>query len=125
MADTDELFGDMHWEGIKGPIKQLQLRHRSWEFSNFPRHSPENCIFGMMEELGELTHAWLKHEQGIREYDEDKLEGEVEDAVGDIFFYMLALCNNVGLDFYQLLRSTAQIVWARDWIKFPKNGVSE
>ena len=70
-----------------------------------------------MEEVGELSHAHLKREQGIR-----GTEGEhtlaIEDAVADIVIFLADYCNSQGID----LESTVVRVWdtvvkPRDWVK--------
>lgn len=81
-------------------------------------------LLGVVEEVGELSHAHLKMEQGIRGTAEEHTNAKM-DAVGDIVVYLADYCERNG--FY--LSSCVQMAWGeaskRDWIKFPKNGVSE
>lgn len=65
-----------------------------WDARNFPPYRGEipgnDSILGCIEELGELTHAYLKRKQGIRgtvaEHDE-----AAKDAIGDITVYLLGV----------------------------------
>lgn len=69
-------------------------------------------LLGMIEEVGELVRASV--------YLDDK-EDQI-DAVGDIVLYLMDYCNKVGIDFEDAVRTTAEKVHARDWVKNPVNG---
>jgi NTP pyrophosphatase (non-canonical NTP hydrolase) len=71
-----------------------------------------------MEELGELCHAHLKHEQGIRTT-EDHRKAKW-DAVGDIIIFLADYCNIEGINLQQALGSTWVDVQMRDWKQDPK-----
>lgn len=78
---------------------------------------------GMAEELGELMHAFLKHEQGIRKgVDPDQWREEAGDAMADIIIFMCSFCNTHGFD----LQSEVEKAWAevreRDWQRYPGDG---
>ncbi len=47
-------------------ILEMQENHRKWSQHNFPKTLPHQPLLGMLEELGELSHAHLKNEQMIR-----------------------------------------------------------
>ncbi len=47
---------------------EIQAEVRVWSQRNFQNAVPEHSWLGMLEELGELSHAILKRQQGIREY---------------------------------------------------------
>jgi NTP pyrophosphatase (non-canonical NTP hydrolase) len=54
------------------------------------RHAPD---FGVLEELGELTHGVLKNYQGIRGFDDpSKFIDHIEDAIGDMMVYLSHWC---------------------------------
>ena len=108
-------------------IRQIQKEQREWSADNFPGRG-ENLklgsswmpLLGIIEEVGELAHSHLKHEQGIRGSDE-KHTNAAKDAVGDIVVFLLDYCSSRGWDF----EDTVATVWAevkeRNWKKDPKN----
>ena len=65
-------------------LRQLQSEVGAWSRRNFPNNKPYHPLLGLMEELGELCHAHLKEEQGIREVD-PQAKG---DAVADMVIYL-------------------------------------
>ena len=77
---------------------------------------------GVMEEAGELAHAHLKEHQGIRA---DDFKAKKEDAIGDIIIFLADYCNRNRL----ILSRCVDRAWAeasqRDWVKYPKNGISQ
>jgi NTP pyrophosphatase (non-canonical NTP hydrolase) len=80
-------------------------------------------LLGVVEEVGELSHAHLKLEQGIR-INEDHKTKQV-DAVGDIVVFLAHYCTLQGIDFGLAVKTCWNEVKQRDWKAFPKNGVSE
>lgn len=78
----------------------------------------------MQEELGELSHAYLKSFQNIRGTKAEH-EAEIQDAVGDIIIYLLDFCNKAEIDLEGAINETWKLVKKRDWQRYPKNGVSE
>ncbi len=75
-----------------------------------------------MEEAGELAHAHLKHEQGIRAMDPDLAFIKKRDAVGDMVIYLASYCTANNIDFARAVEETWNEVRHRDWIAFPQNG---
>jgi NTP pyrophosphatase (non-canonical NTP hydrolase) len=102
------------WQGL----------HRAWLQHNFPKQAAgenrHHGILGAMEELGELSHAFLKLEQGIRGATND----DVADAVADVIIFLLSFCCSMNIDFRDAIQKAGAEVYARDWIKYPMNGVS-
>jgi len=98
----------------------LQSQVKEWTAHNFPFTLSHHPLLGAMEELGELAHAHLKNEQGIRT-DECHLENKC-DAIGDIIIYLADYCNREGIDLQEAVAVTWAKVQKRDWIKDPKNG---
>ena len=99
----------------------LQESHRVWGLHNFgkiPIHQP---LLGALEELGELAHAHLKEEQGIRGSSEKHI-ADAKDAVGDTVIYLMDYCNRRGWSFAEILADTCESVWQRDWKKDPTKG---
>jgi hypothetical protein len=49
-------------------LRKFQQEQKDWSKRNFPtQNTPYRPLLGVMEEVGELSHAHLKAEQGIRE----------------------------------------------------------
>lgn len=105
-------------------LRDLQDDLHEWRNHNFLAQSWEDQFMGMVEEMGELAHALLKQKQGIRGTHQEH-EHAAQDAVADLTIYMMGLCSYRGWDFTNLVASTAIKVMRRDWITYPKNGVSE
>jgi len=102
-------------------LKLVQENLRAWVEHNFgdrPWHQP---FMGIVEEVGELSHALLKQEQGIRGSWEEH-ENEAKDAIGDILIYMCDLCNARGWDAEKILEDTWAHVSKRDWKANPNKG---
>jgi len=76
-------------------LHDLQESLYDWQKYNFGEQDNERVLMGMCEEAGELCHAHLKLEQGIRGTPE-QLEAEMRDAVGDIMIYMLNYMSGLG-----------------------------
>ena len=112
--------------------EKLEMEVIKWVHHNFPAGVPPNdngrrilqCTLGVAEEAGELCHAILKADQRIRGTREEH-DAAAKDAIGDIVFFLMNLCYRKGWSFWRIVRDVARVVLARDWVKFPKNGVSE
>ena len=105
-------------------IHLLQVEHKEWLNHNFPRQQGHDALLGLTEELGELAHAHLKSQQAIRgTLEEHRLAAA--DAIGDIVIYLISYCNTNGFDLSKCIRDAWSEVKERDWINYPKNGVSE
>lgn len=95
-------------------LKKLQREQAEWAISNFGLHPAWHPLLGLQEELGELSHAHLKSEQGIRgSVDEHRLEKI--DAVGDIVIYLADYCTMEGINFEQAVLETWRKVKERNW----------
>jgi NTP pyrophosphatase (non-canonical NTP hydrolase) len=79
-------------------------------------------LLGAMEELGELAHAQLKSEQGIR-MNEDHRANKI-DAIADVIIYLADYCNGQGIDLEDALRTTWNQVRQRDWTRNKETGTS-
>ena len=101
-------------------LSEIQWEVGEWNFKNFPNAEPWQMILGMQEELGELSHAYLKRSQNIRT-DEDH-DAEEVDAIGDLVIYILAYCDSRGIHLPNTIRSVWAEVSERDWNKYPKSG---
>lgn len=105
-------------------LHKLQREVASWNQYNFPSAKPHHPLLGIAEEIGELSHAHLKLEQGIRE-SESVLRAAKIDAVGDIVIFLASYCYLNGIDLGNAVRNTWNEVKKRDWIKYPRNGMTE
>jgi NTP pyrophosphatase (non-canonical NTP hydrolase) len=106
-------------------IRQYQEEHKVWVEHNFPSQPLHNPLLGIVEEVGELAHAHLKTDQGIRE-GASGVETVLQkaDALGDIFIYMLSYCNSNHLDLSVCIEDAWREVKKRDWRRYPTDGVS-
>ena len=104
-------------------LKKLQSEQIEWVEHNFGKRPTWMPLVGVMEELGELAHAYLKKEQGIRisENHEEKLK----DAIGDIVIYLADFCTAHDFDLATIVKETWKTVKIRDWIKYPVNGMDK
>lgn len=105
-------------------IRLIQKEHKKWELDNFGTGSSHQSLLGIMEELGELCHAYLKREQKIRGTEEVHIE-EIKDAIGDIVIFLIGFCNRENLDFQSIVADTWEEVKNRDWTKYKRNGVTK
>lgn len=102
-------------------LRELQDRLDDWRKKNFPTSGATTHLLGAVEEIGELAHAHIKEEQGIR--GSAKLhQNEAMDAVGDTVIYLMQYCSNRGWSFEKILNITAEHVLGRDWIADPVAG---
>jgi NTP pyrophosphatase (non-canonical NTP hydrolase) len=104
-------------------LGKLQAEIRDWREYNFPDTTCLQQYMGMVEELGELSHAMLKEAQGIRNIDD--ADAEIKDAIGDLTIFMINFADMNGWDFEKILAQTWEQVAGRDWRNNPKDGVNE
>lgn len=102
-------------------LAQMQEEQRPWVKHNFGGGPSYHPLLGIVEEVGELSHGFLKSEQGIRG-DKKKHHEEMVDAVGDIVIYLADFCSRVDIDLQDTVRKTWDSVKERDWKKNPENG---
>jgi len=106
---------------------ELQAMTDEWRQHNFPKHQDgvnvigawEN-LTGMMEEMGELSHAFLKKFQGIRT--DENLDHLEKDAIGDLVIYLCGYCSRRGISLAECIDMAWWEVKDRDWIKYPGTG---
>ena len=103
-------------------IREMQAAHKNWLDHNFPDQADHHGLLGLAEEVGELSHAHLKGEQGIRHSASQIVEMK-KDALGDIFIFALSYANSNGFDLAECIEETWEnIVSRRDWIETPSDG---
>jgi NTP pyrophosphatase (non-canonical NTP hydrolase) len=96
------------------------MEHKKWKAYNFGRSPGWHPLLGIVEEVGELSHAYLKREQKIRGAQAEH-EAEMRDAVGDILLYLIDFCNIEKIDIEDTLLKTWGQVSKRDWKRNPKD----
>jgi len=105
-------------------LRGIQQEQVEWVAHNFGTDRPAwHPLLGVQEEVGELSHAFLKRAQGIR-VNEDH-DAAIKDAVADIVIYLLDFCTAEGIDLQSVLAETWAQVKARDWKVAPESGVSD
>ncbi len=104
-------------------FRKLQDEQRPWVKHNFDGRPPYFPLLGTMEELGELAHAHLKQEQGIRTNEDH--EAKAKDAVGDIIICLADYCTARGFDLQEIVETTWAEVKKRDWKADARNGVAK
>jgi len=102
-------------------LTTFQQEVSKWADHNFPGQAHHVPLLGAVEELGELAHAHIKMEQGIRGTPEQHTEAK-KDAVGDVMVYLAHYCHNHKISLNECVERAWGEVKHRDWIKFPFNG---
>lgn len=105
-------------------LEDLQDGVHLWTTKNFGPPASRNKlhpVLGVAEEAGELCHAALKMDQGIRGTTEEHLE-KMKDALGDIVIYMADVCNTYGFRLSDCIEETWEKVERRNWADDPKGG---
>jgi NTP pyrophosphatase (non-canonical NTP hydrolase) len=105
-----------------GQIRDMQIQHHKWLRHNFPDQTDHQPLLGIVEEVGELAHAALKHEQAIRGMTYSRAREAEKDALGDIFIYMMSYANSRALDLEAIITETWGQVQERDWRRYPETG---
>jgi NTP pyrophosphatase (non-canonical NTP hydrolase) len=101
-------------------LTRLQAENKVWADHNFPDRRAHQALLGAAEEIGELCHAHLKSEQGIRGTAEQHHDAKV-DAVADVVIFLVDYCNMNGIDLQTAIEKTWAEVRKRDWRKDPLN----
>ena len=101
-------------------LRELQEQQAPWVRHNFGDRPSYWPLLGVMEELGELAHAHLKQEQGIR-VGEDH-EAGAKDAIGDVVIFLADYCQGRGYSLQDIVQETWAAVKLRDWKLDPAGG---
>lgn len=105
-------------------LAEIQLERDEWVAHNFPDDTAHDSFYGMVEELGELSHHLLKRSQGIRGGVVDH-SLEIKDACADLVIFMLGIASHEGFVLEDAIVETWLMVRERDWIRYPTNGVDK
>lgn len=112
-------------------LEKHQQEISDWSYAQFGKPKGKNRaqhdlidtndpLLGMVEELGELTHAVLKQKQQIRT--EENHEEKEKDAIGDLMIFLLDYCSRRGFSASEILKNTWEEVKRRDWVGDPVEG---
>jgi NTP pyrophosphatase (non-canonical NTP hydrolase) len=104
-------------------LSQFQQENAEWAGRNFGEAPPWQPLLGVVEEVGELSHHFLKSAQGIRGT-EEKHKEQMKDGVGDVVIYLAHFCSLMGFDLEDIVETTWNAVKKRDWKKDPDKGVN-
>ncbi len=104
-------------------LRKIQEEHKEWERNNFGKQPAYRSLLGMTEELGELAHAHLKMEQGIRNHENH--DEAAKDSIADLIIFAMGYCNAKGYDLEKILQETWDQVKQRDWKKNPDTAHQE
>lgn len=102
-------------------LRALQREQAPWVKRNFGDRPSWHPLLGVGEEYGELSHAYLKAEQGIRGTPEEHRAAKV-DAVADIVIFLCDYCTAEGIDLEDAVARTWEQVRKRDWTRDPQGG---
>jgi NTP pyrophosphatase (non-canonical NTP hydrolase) len=105
-------------------LEQMQLEHKEWAGSNFPRADARDTLLLLGEEAGELMQAYLKRRLGIR-LTEEEANNLILHGVGDVLIALIAFCNKEQINIEDAVRETWDNVRRRDWLKDPVHGGEE
>ena len=97
-------------------FNEIQTLTVEWNKKNFGEHhgSGYRNLLGVAEEVGELCHAQLKGEQGIRHTPEEILKMK-KDAVGDIVIFLCSYCDSQNISLEECVETAWQEIKDRDW----------
>lgn len=101
-------------------FSELQAVTGKWREYNFPSQNAYHQFLGIAEEVGELAHAFLKQEQGIR--GDEELRALELDAVGDILIFLCGYCTYRDISLFECANAAWESIKDRDWITYPRTG---
>lgn len=104
-------------------LSELQVQVGAWAKRNFGPQAPYRPLLGVAEEVGELAHAQLKLEQGIRVGENHK--EAIQDAVGDIVIFLADYCERSNISLAGCVENAWNEVKKRDWTKNKHDGITE
>ena len=114
-------LGNMLYEPQRS-VRLVQVEQKPWVAHNFGDRPSWMPLVGVMEELGELAHHFLKMHQGIRGTKSEHMKA-IKDAVADIVIFLCDFCSAHDIDLEKEVLKTWKQVKKRDWKKDKKKGV--
>lgn len=107
-------------EGTYIGLHDIQQDQRRWQEHNFPGRESWVPLLGVVEELGEIAHAYIKKHQGIR-IQEDHT-AKLKDGAADLVIFLCDFASSMGFDLEEEVRRTWAVVKQRDWKANPVTG---
>ena len=98
-------------------LTTVQAELVPWTLKNFGARDHWMPVMGLAEEVGELSHSFLKRAQGIRTTEDH--DANIRDALGDILIYACDVANMEGINLSEILSTVWSSVSKRDWTKEP------
>lgn len=99
-------------------IKELQTSVDNWIKQYGVRYFDEKTnMLLLMEELGELSRlmAGKYGEQSFKnKYSTDEIDAMIQDEIGDIFFVLTCLCNQMNIDVDDIMNKNIEKKISRD-----------
>ncbi len=103
---------------------RFQEIQQEWADENFGEQPADYALFGLTEELGELSRAHLKGLQGIRG-GEEKWEAEARKEIGDIATFLAQYASARGWSLGSCVEESWKITSDRNWQDFPEKGAPD
>ena len=112
-----EAFEDASKPDVRhSKLALIQQNLFKWQREQFGNTPLAHLALGVAEEVGELSHAILKRDQGIRGFDDKKkFEEAVADAIADTAIYSINLCSTLGIDYETVLTEVSKKILQRKW----------
>lgn len=99
-------------------IKELQTTVDNWIRQYGVRYFDEKTnMLLLMEELGELSRLMARKygEQSFKnKYSTDEIDAMIQDEIGDVFFVLTCLCNQMNLDINDIMKKNIEKKLLRD-----------
>jgi len=101
-------------------LRVLQARLKNWEQEQMTSSTLITTL-GIVGEIGELAHAVVKYQQGVRGITGKKLREIAEDALVDALIFILATATHLDIDLQDALNKISEKVLARNWREWPED----
>lgn len=99
-------------------IIELQTTVDNWIRQYGVRYFDEKTnMLLLMEELGELSRLMARKygEQSFKNiYSTDEIDAMIQDEIGDVFFVLICLCNQMNLDINDIMNKNIEKKLLRD-----------
>lgn len=99
-------------------IKELQSSVDNWIKQYGVRYFDEKTnMLLLMEELGELSRLMARKygEQSFKnKYSTDEIDAMIQDEIGDIFFVLTCLCNQMNIEIDDIMNKNIEKKISRD-----------
>ena len=109
------------WDNLtkENTLKEVQdYIKKVIEIRGFSEQNVEKTMLLLTEEMGELAKA-IRKEKIEMSIDRNKIKNydSVESEVADVFIVLTNLCNKLGIDLFQAIKSKEQENINRKWTK--------